>query len=157
MTIKQINKLKPGRQRNLMGMTIKALAELLTIILPERLRRRAQTKLNLPGRKRAVSAGAKRILSAAQTVVLVLIDLPHHLAHELPGSSFGGSAASSENLLHEIVPVLSQLAPAKRFEAENRFRRQESTLQVAKLDRLLIASFATPIPRPANQEQQKPV
>jgi hypothetical protein len=41
MTIKQINNLTPGRLRALTGMTVKAMGELLAIVLPELVRRRA--------------------------------------------------------------------------------------------------------------------
>lgn len=81
MTIKQINKLKPGRLRTLTGMTVNALGELLITIMPELVRRREQAKLKMPDRKRAVGAGAKRKLCAAQEVLLVLIYLRHNVAH----------------------------------------------------------------------------
>ncbi len=73
MTLRQINNLKPGRLRALTGMTVKALGELLAIILPELVRRRKQIKQQRVDRQRAVGGGTKRKLSAAQEVLLVLV------------------------------------------------------------------------------------
>jgi hypothetical protein len=157
MTIKQINQLKPGRLRALTGMTVNALGQLLTIVLPELERRREQAKRQMPDRQRAAGGGAKRKLSAAQEVLLVLIYLRHNVAHEVVGALFGVSADTSENLFHEIVPLLRELLPANRFEAEKRFRREGPSLQVEQMDRILIDSFETAIPRPSQKQRQKRV
>jgi hypothetical protein len=157
MTIKQINNLKPGRLRALTGMTIKALGALLATVLPELVRRRAAAKQNRPDRQRAVGGGAKRKLVPAQEVLLVLIYLRHNVAHEVVGQLFGVSADQSENLFHEIVPLLRELLPRKRFEAEKRFRRDAPSLTIEKSDRLLVASFETAIPRPSLNERQQRV
>lgn len=157
MTIKQINKLKPGRLRALTGMTVNALGHLLTIVLPELGRRREHAKRQMPDRKRAPGGGAKRKLSPAQEILLVLIYLRHNVAHEVVGQMFGVSADTSENLFHEIVPLLREVLPANRFEAEKRFRRQGPSLQIEEIDRILIDSFETAIPRPSQNERQKRV
>jgi hypothetical protein len=157
MTIKQINQLRPGRLRPLTGMTVNALAELLTTIVPELARRREQAKSQRPDRQRAVGGGNKRKLSVAQEALLVLIYLRHNVAHEVTGQMFGVSADLSENLFHEIVPLLRELLPANRFAAEKRFRRTEPSLKVEAVDRVLIDSFETATPRPSNKERQKRV
>ena len=157
MTITQINQLKPGRLRALTGLTVKALEELLLTALPALHQRRVQTKQQRDGRLRAVGGGAKRKLTPAQEVLLVLIYLRHNVAHEVVGHLFGVSADLSENLFHEIVPLLRELFPANRFAAERRFRREGPSLAVTKLDRLLIDSFETAIPRPSLNERQKRV
>lgn len=157
MTLREINKLRPRRLRALTGMTVKALAELLATILPELVRRRAQAKQQRVNRQRGVGGGAKRTLSPAQEVLLVLIYLRHNVAHEVGAQLFGVSADTSENLFHEIVPLLRELFPANRLEAEKRFRREGPGLQVETIDRLLIDSFETAIPRPSQQERQQRV
>lgn len=157
MTIKQINNLKPGRLRALTGMTVKALGELLATVLPELVRRREEAKHNRPNRQRAVGGGAKRKLAPAQEVLLVLIYLRHNVAHEVVGQMFGVSADQSENLFHEIVPLLRELFPSNRFEAEKRFRPETPSLTIEKIDRLLIDSFETAIPRPSLNDRQKRV
>ena len=156
MTIKQLNNLKPGRLRALTGMTVKALGELLAIALPELVQRRAQAQRR-PQRQRAVGGGTKRKLSPAQEVLLVLVYLRHNVAHEVVGHLFGVSADTSENLFHEIVPLLRALLPANRFEAEKRLRGAAPSLHVASSDRLLIDSFETSIPRPSLNDRQKRV
>ncbi|HXG66867.1 MAG TPA: transposase family protein [Blastocatellia bacterium] len=157
MTINQINKLKPGRLRALTGITVNALGELLTTSEPELVQRRQLAKLQMPDRKRAVGGGAKRKLAAAQEVLLVLIYLRHNVAHEVTGRMFGVRADTGENLFHAIVPWLRDLFPSNRFEAEKRFRRQGPSLRVEEIDRILIDSFETPLPRPSNKERQKRV
>ena len=157
MTITQINQLKPGRLRALTGLSVKALEELLLTALPALHQRRVQTKQQRAGRQRALGGGAKRKLAPAQEVLLVLIYLRHNVAHEVVGHLFGVSADLSENLFHQIVPLWRELFPANRFEAEQRFRREGAALEVTKLDRLLIDSFETAIPRPSLNERQKRV
>jgi hypothetical protein len=157
MTLEQINKLKPQRLRALTGMTVNALSELLIIVLPELVARREKSKKDRPDRKRAVGGGRKPKLTPAQEVLLVLIYLRHNVAHEVTGQMFGVSADTSENLFHEIVPLLRELFPSNRFEAEKRFRGSKPGLQVEEIDPILIDSFETPIPRPSDKDRQKRV
>ena len=157
MTLIQTNNLRPGRLRALTGMTVKALGELLATALPALVGQREQAKRARVDRQRAVGGGAKRQLAPAQEVLLVLIYLRHNVAHEVVGHLFGISADLSENLFHELVPLLRTLFPANRFAAEKRFRREGPRLEVEKTDRILIDSFETAIPRPAKPERQKRV
>jgi len=157
VTIKQINNLKPGRLRALTGMTVKALEALLVTVLPELVNRRAQAKQQQSDRQRAVGGGAKRKLTPAQEVLLVLIYLRHNVAHEVVGQMFSVSADLSENLFHEIVPRLRELCPANRFAAEKRYRPGGPRLEIQKIDRILIDSFETAIPHPSNKDRQKRV
>jgi len=154
MTLHQINNLKPGRLRALTGMTVKALSELLARTVPELEQRRAQATQRRPHRQRALGGGAKRKLSTTQEVLLVLIYLRHNVAHEVVGHLFSVSADTSENLFHEIVPVVRELFPANRFEAERRLRGGGASWQVEAIDRVLIDSFETAIPRPSVNERQ---
>ncbi len=154
MTLNQINNLQPGRLRALTGMTVKALGELLARTLPELELRRAQAKQRRPHRQRALGGGAKRKLAAAQEVLLVLIYLRHNVAHEVVGHLFSVSADTSENLFHEIVPLVRELFPANRFEAERRLRGGGASWPVEEIDRVLIDSFETAIPRPSVRERQ---
>lgn len=157
MTLEQINNLRPGRLRALTGMTVKALGELLATVLPVLVRRRGQAKRARADRQRAVGGGANRKLAPAQEVLLVLIYVRHNVAHEVVGHLFGVSADLSENLFHELMPLLREVLPADRFTAEQRFRREGPKLEVDKLDRILLDSFETAIPRPSKPERQKRV
>jgi len=154
MTLNQINNLKPGRLRALTGMTVKALGELLARTVPELEYRRAQAKQRRPHRQRALGGDTKRKLATAQAVLLVLIYLRHNVAHEVVGHLFSVSADTSENLFHEIVPLLREWFPANRFEAERRFRGGGAIWQAEEIDRLLIDSFETAMPRPSVNERQ---
>jgi hypothetical protein len=138
-------------------MTVNALGQLLITVLPELVRRRLQSNKDRPDRKRALGGGRKPKLTPAQEVLLVLIYLPHNVAHEVTGQMFGVSADTSENLFHEIVPLLCESFPSNRFEAEKKFRGYKPTLQAEKSDRILINSFESPIPRPSDKDRQKRV
>ena len=157
MTLKQINDLRPGRLRALTGMTVKALGAVLATVRPALGQRREQAKRARADRQRAVGGGAKRKLAPAQEVLLVLIYVRHNVAHEVVGHLCGVSADLSENLLHEIVPRRRELCPADRFAAERRFRRHGPALEVTQIDRILIDSFETALPRPSQPERQKRV
>ena len=156
MTLQQINNLRRRRLRALTGMTTNALGELLAVALPELVRRRVHAKRGR-SRQRAMGGGTKRKLSPAQEVLLVLVYLRHNVAHEVVGHLCGVSADTSENLFHEIVPMLRALFPANRLEAGKRVRGAEPNLHVERIDRLLVDSFETSIPRPSLNDRQKRV
>jgi hypothetical protein len=61
--------------------------------------------------------------------LLALIYLRHNVAHEVVGQRFSVSADTSENLFHEVVPLLRELFPAKHFEAERRFSSNNPRLE----------------------------
>jgi hypothetical protein len=155
MDLERIKALPDARVRSLTGMTPAALAELLFAVLPELIGRRRDAQTSRRGRRRAPGGGAKRRLSPAQEVVMVLIYLRHNVAHEVVGQLFGVSADTSENLFHEIVPVLRQLCPANRFDAEKRWKKGEPSWKPDEVDRILIDSFETSVPRPSKEPQQK--
>lgn len=154
MTIEQLNAIPKGRVRALTGLTREALAELFLAVLPELDTRRLWRKRR-PERKRAVGAGPKRRLSLYQEVVIVLIYLRHNVAHEVVGQMFGVSADTSENLFHEIVPVVRELCPANRYDAEKRWKKGEPSWTPEEVDHVLIDTFETSVPRPSKEPQQK--
>jgi hypothetical protein len=154
VTIEQLDAIPKGRVRALTGMPREALAELFLAVLPELEARRLQRKRQRE-RKRGVGAGPKRRLSAYQEVLIVLIYLRHNLAHQVVGQMFGVSADTSENLFHELVPLLRELCPATRFEAEKRWKKGEPSWTPEQVDRVLIDTFETSVPRPSTEPQQK--
>jgi DDE superfamily endonuclease/Helix-turn-helix of DDE superfamily endonuclease len=157
MTLAHWKTLPTDRIHALTGLTPAALAELLAVVLPVLTQRRRDALQQRPHRPRALGAGAKRRLSPAQEVVLVLIYLRHNVAHEVVGQLFGVSADTSENLFHEIVPLLRDLCPATRFKAEKRWQRGEPSWTPDEVDRVLIDTFETSIPRPTGAVRQKRV
>lgn len=155
MTIEQLKALPKARIRGLVGLTPEALGELFAAVLPELTKRRHEAKATRPGRVRAVGGGRKRGLPPYQEVLMVLIYLRHNVAHEVVGQLFGVSADVSEDVLHEIVPLLRELCPANRYEAEKRWTRTQPRWTPSELDRVLIDSFETSVPRPSREPQQK--
>lgn len=155
MDLNRIKALSKSRLRALTGMTPPALAELMFVVLPELVRRREHAKASRSDRKRAVGGGGKRRLDPVQEVLMVLIYLRHNVAHEVVGQMFGVSADTSENLFHEIVPVLRELCPANRFDAEKRWKKGEPSWTPDEVDRILVDTFETSVPRPSREPQQK--
>ena len=155
MDLNRIKALPENRVRALTGLTPPALAELLFVILPELVGRRHHAKVARPDRKRAVGGGDKRGLEPVQEVLIVLIYLRHNVAHEVVGQMFGVSADTSENLFHEIVPLLRELCPATRYDAEQRWKKGEPSWTPDGLDRILVDTFETSVPRPSKEPQQK--
>jgi hypothetical protein len=157
MNIEQLHAIPKGRVRALTGLTREALAELFLAVLPELQRRRYVAKANRPGRKRAVGAGPKPRRTPYQDVLMVLIYLRHNVAHEVVGQLFGASADTSEDLFHEIVPILRDQCPADRFGAEKRWKKGEPSWTPDQVDRILIDTFETSVPRPSGEPRQKRV
>jgi DDE superfamily endonuclease/Helix-turn-helix of DDE superfamily endonuclease len=157
MILAYLKTLPADRIHALTGLTPMALAELLAVVLPVLTERRRRALAQRPDRQRAMGAGAKRQLSPAREVLLVLLYLRHNVAHEVVGQLFGVSADTSENLFHEIVPLLREFCPANRFEAEKRWKRGVPAWTPDAVDRVLIDTFETPIPRPTGAARQKRV
>lgn len=157
MILADLQTLPADRIHVLTGLLPKALAELLAVLLPVLTQRRRAVLAQRADRQRAMGAGAKRQLSPAREVLLVLIYLRHNVAHEVVGQLCGVSADTSENLFHEIVPLLRELCPAERFAAEKRWKRGEPSWTPDAMDRVLIDTFETPIPRPTGAARQRRV
>ena len=154
MDLNRIKALSESRVRAVTGLTPSALAELLFVVVPELDRRRHHAKASRPDRKRAVGGGGKRGLEPVQEVLMVLIYLRHNVAHEVVGQMFGVSADTSENRFHEIVPLVRELCPASRFDAEKRWTKGEPSWTPDEVDRILIDTFETSVPRPSKEPQQ---
>ena len=138
----------PSRLRALCGLAPKALEKLLETTVPVLLARRRQQQ-DRPGRQRALGGGRKRGLRPEQELLLTLIYLRHHVAHEVVGALFGVSADTSENTFHEVIAALREACPAQRWEAEQHWKQGEPAWKPQDLDRVLVDSFETPRPRPS--------
>lgn len=143
-----------SRLRALCGLSPQALTTLLTTAVPELLRHRA-ARQQRAGRQRAPGGGRRRTLSPEQEVLLTLIYLRHNVAHAVVGALFGVSADTSENTFHEVVRILRDVCPAQRWDAEKRWQKGQPSWQPEELDRVLIDSFETPVPRPSTEPQQR--
>lgn len=147
----------PGRIRALFGLEPTVLSELLEAALPVLLARRREAQLTRSNRQRAMGGGRKRRLKPYQEVLMALLYLRHNVAHEVVGSLFGVSADTSENTFHEVVPILQEVCPSQRWDAEKQWKKSEPSWQPDEIDVVLVDSFETPVRRPSVDEKQKQV
>ncbi len=68
---------------------------------------------------------------------------------------FSVSADISENSFHEVIPVLRDVCPAERFDAQKKWTKKEPSWHPDTLDQVLVDSFETPIARPSLPQKQK--
>src|ERR1044071_9251845 len=155
MNLSQLQHYSEDRVRALFGLTPQALGELLAAVLPVLIARRQEGQQRRSGRQRGWGGGRRRRLQPYQEVLLTLVYLRHNTAHAIVGELFGVSADTSENTFHEVVAVLRDVCPAPRWEAEKQWKRAEPTWQPDAVDRVLIDSFETPVPRPSEPQAQQ--
>lgn len=126
-------------------------------MLPE-LEKRRQTRLETRAdHKRAFVPrdGKPRELTPVLKVLMTLLYLRHNVSHTVVGGLFGFSADSSENAFAEVLPVLRDLFPKEKWEAEKRHREEDSQWNPDEIDRIIIDSFETPVRRPSLNDRQQ--
>jgi len=155
MNLNELNRYPEDKVRALFGLTPAALGHLLEVALPEIHQRRQQQQDNKPNRTRKVGGGRKRLLKPYQEVLLTLMYLRHNVAFCVVGGFFDVSADVAENTFHEIVGVLKDVCPANRWEAEKRWTKKEPSWKPDQIDRVIVDSFETPIPRPSLEPKQR--
>ena len=155
--MKNINQLTDSNLKNLFGFSGVILANMMTQVLPileaereKRLKTRADRK-----RKYVPNDGRKREIYARQKFLMTLIYLRQNVTHTVLGQMFGVSADTSENVFHEVLPMLQKIFPAKKWEAEKKWRKGEQKWSPEEVDYLIIDSFETPIGRSSNQQKQR--
>jgi hypothetical protein len=141
--------------RALTGLTRTALTTLLTVAVPELLSRRSQAQAQQSGRKRQIGGGRKRLLTPEQEVLLTLVYLRHNVCHTVVGQLFGVSADVSETTFAEVVAVLRDVCPSDRYNAQKRWQKGEPSWKPETIDKIIVDSFETPIPRPSQDEAQR--
>src|SRR5215475_4667108 len=159
MHFTNLNSLSAPRVKALFGLQPPLLAELLVVVLPElerrrtaRLERRADRK-----RQRVANDGRPRPVTPVHKVLMTLSSLRPKVQPEVVGALFGFSAATAENAFHEVVPVLRDLFPAEKWDAEKQWRRNEPPWTPAAVDKVIVDSFESPVRRPSLPERQKRV
>ena len=155
MNLTELTRYPKDKVRSLFGLTPAALGDLLGVALPEIDRRRREQQHKKPNRKRLVGGGRKRLLKPYQEVLLTLLYLRHNVAFSVVGGFFDVSADVAENTFHEIVGVLRDVCPANRYEAEKRWKKSQPTWKPEEIDKVIIDSFETPIPRPSIEPKQR--
>jgi hypothetical protein len=141
----------------LFGLQPKVLAEVLFLTLPEVETERTHRLKQRHGRKRRFHErdGRPREVQPLQKVLLCLLYLRHNTSHEVVGRMFGKSADTSENAFVEVLPLLKRLFPHQKWEAEKRYGRSAEQWTPAKVERVIVDSFETYLPRPSQHERQK--
>jgi hypothetical protein len=157
MHFTNLHSLSAPRVKALFGLHPPLLAELLFVVLPELERRRTVRLESRADRKRKLVAndGRPRTVTPLHQVLMTLIYLRHNVQHEVVGALVGFSADAAENAFHAVVPVLRDLFPAEKWDAEKQWRRSEPTWAPAAVDKVIIDSFESPVRRPSLQARQK--
>ncbi len=155
--MKNINQLTDSNLKNLFGFSRAILANLLEIVLPILEAEREKTLQTRADRKRKYvkNDGRRRKVYALQKFLMTLIYLRQNVNHTVVGEMFGVSADTSENVFHEVIPILQKLFPSQKWEAEKKWRKGEEKWSPADVDYLLIDSFETPIKRSSINAKQK--
>ncbi len=127
------------------------------LVLPELERRRTRRLQKSKERKRAFAFndGRPREVRPYQKLLMCVLYLRHNTSHEVVGRMFSFSADTSENAFAEVLPILRDLFPNQKWEAERRYGRGEEKWSPSKVERVIIDSFETPIRRPSNNARQK--
>lgn len=156
MNYKNLNNYSSARIKALFGLHPIVLAEIVIRVLPELEKRRKERLASRTDRKRAMvdKDGRPRDVIALYKVLMVLIYLRHNVSQEVVGGLFGFSADSSENALAEVLPILRDLFPAEKWEAEKRHRSTQKWTP-DEIELTIIDSFETPVGRPSINERQK--
>ncbi len=116
----------------------------------KRLKNRAHRK-----RKYVPNDGRKRDIYARQKFLMTLIYLRQNVTHTVLGQMFGVSADTSENVFHEVLPILQKVFPAKKWEAEKKWRKGQEKWSPSEVEYLLIDSFETPIGRSSDNQRER--
>ncbi len=127
------------------------------LVLPKLERCRTERLQQRTKRKRAFVAneGRPRSVQPCQKLLMCVLYLRHNTSHEVVGRMFSFSADTSENAFAEVLPVLRDLFPNQKWEAQRRYGRSAEQWTPSKVERVIIDSFETPIRRPSNNERQK--
>lgn len=143
--------------KSLFGLKPKVLAEVLFLVLPELEKERIRRLKGRSGRKRKFinNDGRPPCVKAVHKVLMCLLYMRHNTSHEVVGRMFSFSADSSENAFVEVLPLLKRLFPNEKWEAEKRYGSLKEKWSPSKVERVIVDSFETYLPRPSNNERQK--
>ncbi|MCA1628628.1 MAG: transposase [Acidobacteria bacterium] len=141
----------------LFGLPPKVLAEVLFLTLPELENQRTERLKQRPTRKRRFHHrdGRPREVKPFQKVLMCLLYLRHNTSHEVVGRMFARSADTSENAFVEVLPIIKRVFPQQKWAAETRHGRAAGKWRPSQVERVIVDSFETPVPRPSNHERQK--
>jgi hypothetical protein len=147
-----------NRLKSLFGLEPDILAQVIIKVLPALERQREHRLRNLSERKRRFITrdGRPSQMKPIHKLLMTLLYLRHNTSATVVGQMFGFSADSVEkNALPEVIAVLKELFPASRWEAVKRHRFEK--WKADEVDKIIVDSFETPIPRPSDNDRQKRV
>src|ERR1700712_1497100 len=147
-----------NRIKSLFGLEPEILAQVIFQVLPVLEQNREHRLRNAPTRKRRYVKGDGRPpeLRPIHKLLMTLLYLRHNTSADFVGQMFGFSADSVEkNALPEVLAVLKELFPAERWEAVKRHR--QGKWEPDEVEKVIVDSFETPIPRPSDNDRQKRV
>lgn len=154
--MKNLNQLTDSNLKNLFGFSRAILANLMEIVLPILEAEREKALKTRVDRKRKYvrNDGRQRKVFACQKFLMTLIYLRQNVNHTVVGQMFGVSADTSENVFHEVIPILQRTFPSQKWEAEKKWRKGDKW-SPDEVDYLIIDSFETPITRSSINEKQR--
>jgi hypothetical protein len=158
MSLDNLKQFPENRVKSLFGLEPTVLAEVVIRVLPVLEQNRQQRLRNNPDRKRKFvpNDGRPPELLPIHKLLMTLLYLRHNTSATVVGQMFGFSADSVEkNALPEVLAVLKELFPAARWEAVRRHRNEK--FNPDEVDKIIVDSFETPIPRPSVKEKQRRV
>ncbi len=147
-----------NRLKSLFGLEPQVLAEVIFRVLPVLEQNRENRLRSSPDRKRRFvkNDGRPPEMKPIHKLLITLLYLRQNTSATVVGQMFGFSADSVEkNALPEVLAVLKELFPASRWEAVKRHRNEKWNPD--EVDKLIVDSFETPIPRPSNNDRQRRV
>ena len=154
---KNLDRFSTHQVKALFGFHPAILADILFRVLPELERRRATRLAKRSDRKRSYldNDGRPREVTPLHKVLMTMIYLRHNVSHTVVGALFDFSADVSEDAFAEVLPILRDLFPKEKWEAEKRHRGTASKWNPEQVDGLIIDSFETPVSRPSLNDRQK--
>ena len=158
MKLNNLKMFPENRIKSLFGLESSVLAEVIFRVLPVLEQNREHRLRNNPERKRVFvkNDGRPTELKPIIKLLMTLLYLRHNTSAALVGQMFGFSADSVEkNALPEVLAVLKEQFPASRWEAVRRHRNEKWNPD--EVDKVIVDSFETPLPRPSDQERQQRV
>ena len=158
MKLDNLKSFPDNRLKSLFGLEADVLAQVIIKVLPALELQREQRLRSLPERKRRFITrdGRPSQMKPIHKLLMTLLYLRHNTSATVVGQMFGFSADSVEkNALPEVLSVLKELFPASRWEAVKRHRNEK--WKPDAVDKVIVDSFETPIPRPSLNDRQKRV
>lgn len=156
MSLDNLKSFPKNRVKSLFGLEPEVFAEVIFRVLPVLEQNREQRLRDNPERQRRFvkNDGRPRELQPIDKLLMTLLYLRQNTSASVVGQMFGFSADSVEkNALPEVLAVLKELFPASRWEAVKKHRNEKWNPD--EVDKIIVDSFETPIPRPSLNERQR--